>query len=57
LKISDGWPNDGPDDQASGVWAGVVLEGPRLRSILPAPDLNVVSEVPVSVRALAHPAS
>ncbi|KJE75951.1 pyridoxamine 5'-phosphate oxidase family protein [Ferrimicrobium acidiphilum] len=57
LKISDGWPNDGPDDRASAVWAGVVLEGRRLRSILPAPDLNVVAEVPASVRALGEPAS
>jgi hypothetical protein len=57
LKISDGWPNDGQEDQASGVWAGVVLEARGLGSIVSAPDLASGVEVPDSVRALADPCS
>lgn len=56
LKISDGWPNDSPEDQASGVWAGVVLDGRGPKSIEAAPDLAPGIGIPASVRLLADSA-
>lgn len=54
LKISDGWPEDGPDDIAGDAWAGVV----PLRTVadppLPAPDLRPGIPVPASVRGLGQ---
>ncbi len=54
LKISNGWPDDGPEDVATSVWAGVVLDQPGTGRILEAPDLAAGVPVPSSVRALAH---
>jgi nitroimidazol reductase NimA-like FMN-containing flavoprotein (pyridoxamine 5'-phosphate oxidase superfamily) len=52
LKVSDGWPDDPPDDVAGPAWAGVV---PRLISYgapIAAPDLADGIAVPPSVRRL-----
>ena len=52
LKVSDGWPEDPPEDVAGDAWAGVV----PLRQVhgepLPAPDLRAGIPLPRSVRAL-----
>jgi nitroimidazol reductase NimA-like FMN-containing flavoprotein (pyridoxamine 5'-phosphate oxidase superfamily) len=52
LKLSDGWPEDPPEDIDGSAWAGVV----RLRQIyeepLSAPDLRDGIDVPSSVRGL-----
>jgi uncharacterized protein len=53
LKVSDGWPDDGPEDVAGPAWAGVVpltLEAGEPR---PAPDLRAGIPLPPSVSALA----
>lgn len=54
LKISDGWPDDTPEDIATPTWAGVVLIQPGLGYIQGAPDLAVGVEVPASVRRVAE---
>jgi uncharacterized protein len=53
LRISDGWPEDGPDDVAGPGWAGVVPLRHVYDAPLGAPDLRAGIEVPPSVRALA----
>ena len=40
LRISDDWPEDGPDDLAGTSWAGVVPLAPAWGDPLPAPDLR-----------------
>jgi nitroimidazol reductase NimA-like FMN-containing flavoprotein (pyridoxamine 5'-phosphate oxidase superfamily) len=55
LKVSDGWPEDEPDDVAGPAWAGVVPLTWSYDAPLPAPDLAPGIEVPESVRRLAHP--
>ena len=57
LRISDGWPEDGPDDMAGSAWAGVVPLTPGWGTPLPAPDLADGIEVPPSVRALDRPSA
>jgi uncharacterized protein len=57
LKISAGWPEDGPDDVAGPAWAGVVPVRERYGAPLGAPDLRDGIEVPPSVRTLADPPS
>jgi nitroimidazol reductase NimA-like FMN-containing flavoprotein (pyridoxamine 5'-phosphate oxidase superfamily) len=52
LRISDGWPDDGPDDVAGPAWAGVVPLHHVYDDPLDAPDLRADIEVPPSVRAL-----
>jgi nitroimidazol reductase NimA-like FMN-containing flavoprotein (pyridoxamine 5'-phosphate oxidase superfamily) len=52
LKVSDGWPEDEPDDIAGDAWAGVVPLVTGYRSARPAPDLRAGIDVPASVRAL-----
>jgi len=52
LRISDDWPEDGPDDVAGPAWAGVVPLAPSWGEPLPAPDLRGGIDVPPSVRAL-----
>jgi nitroimidazol reductase NimA-like FMN-containing flavoprotein (pyridoxamine 5'-phosphate oxidase superfamily) len=53
LKVSDGWPEDGPDDVAGPAWAGVVPLRVSYDAPLPAPDLGRDIDVPDSVRALS----
>ena len=57
LRISDGWPEDGPDDVAGAAWAGVVPLAPGWGSPRPTPDLADGIEVPPSVRALSRPSA
>jgi uncharacterized protein len=52
LRISDGWPEDEPDDVAGPAWAGVVPLHHVYEAPLPAPDLTAGIEVPPSVAAL-----
>jgi nitroimidazol reductase NimA-like FMN-containing flavoprotein (pyridoxamine 5'-phosphate oxidase superfamily) len=54
LKISDGWPDDEPEDLDGDAWAGVVLLQHAQGLILGAPDLHPEIRVPDSVRALAQ---
>jgi nitroimidazol reductase NimA-like FMN-containing flavoprotein (pyridoxamine 5'-phosphate oxidase superfamily) len=51
LKVSDGWPEDGPDDVAGDAWAGVVPLVERAGDPHPAPDLRSGIPVPASVRS------
>jgi nitroimidazol reductase NimA-like FMN-containing flavoprotein (pyridoxamine 5'-phosphate oxidase superfamily) len=53
LKISDGWPDDAPEDLDGDAWAGVVLARQTQGLILGAPSLRPEIGVPDSVRALA----
>jgi uncharacterized protein len=53
LKISDGWPEDPPEDVASGVWAGVVPMSVAYGEPLRAPDCDPGIPVPDSVRRIA----
>lgn len=53
LKVSDGWPEDPPDDVASGAWAGVVPMTTTYGEPQRAPDCDAAIDVPASVRGLA----
>ena len=52
LKVSDGWPEDPPDDVAGPAWAGVVPRYPAWADPRPAPDLTGGIPLPASVRGL-----
>jgi uncharacterized protein len=52
LKVSDGWPEDPPEDVATDTWAGVVPLTTRYGEPVPAPDLTDGIPVPPSVRAM-----
>lgn len=52
LKLSDGWPEDPPEDVASGVWAGVVPLTVTYGPAQTAPDVAPGTPVPASVRAM-----
>jgi nitroimidazol reductase NimA-like FMN-containing flavoprotein (pyridoxamine 5'-phosphate oxidase superfamily) len=52
LKVSDGWPEDEPDDVAGDAWAGVVPLGTVAGPPVSAPDLRPGIPVPPSVLAL-----
>lgn len=54
LKVSDGWPEDDPDDLAGPAWAGVVPRRQVYGVPLIAPDLRTGIDLPPSVRALAE---
>jgi uncharacterized protein len=54
LKVSDGWPEDEPDDVAGDAWAGVVPLASGYGSPRPAPDLRGGIDVPESVRGLTR---
>lgn len=52
LKVSDGWPEDGPSDVEGTAWAGVVPLRLTPGTPRPAPDLRAGIDVPASVRGL-----
>jgi nitroimidazol reductase NimA-like FMN-containing flavoprotein (pyridoxamine 5'-phosphate oxidase superfamily) len=52
LKISDGWPDDPPEDVDGDAWAGVVPVAASYGPPRPAPDLRPGITVPASVAAL-----
>ena len=52
LKVSDGWPDDPPEDCAGTAWAGVVPAETRYLTPIPAPDLRAGIPVPESVRRI-----
>ena len=54
LKVSDGWPEDAPDDVAGAAWAGVVPLIQRAGTPRPAPDLRDGISVPTSVHSLSN---
>jgi nitroimidazol reductase NimA-like FMN-containing flavoprotein (pyridoxamine 5'-phosphate oxidase superfamily) len=54
LKVSDGWPDDPPEDVAGDAWAGVVPLAPRYGEPIPAPDLRPGIAVPASARSLSR---
>lgn len=54
LKISDGWPEDGPDDVAGSAWAGVLPVTTQVGEPVPAPDLRPGIATPPSALALAR---
>ncbi len=52
LKVSAGWPEDGPEDVGGPAWAGVVPLAVKAGAPLPAPDLRAGIPVPQSVSRL-----
>lgn len=52
LKVSDGWPDDPPEDVAGDAWAGVVPLVMGHAPPLAAPDLRAGIDVPGSVLRL-----
>jgi nitroimidazol reductase NimA-like FMN-containing flavoprotein (pyridoxamine 5'-phosphate oxidase superfamily) len=52
LKVSAGWPDDGPADLDGHAWAGIVPLTTGFGKPVPAPDLRAGIEVPASVRRL-----
>lgn len=54
LKVSDGWPDDPPEDVAGDAWAGVVPIEMGYAAPLPAPDLLPDVNVPRSVAQLGR---
>jgi uncharacterized protein len=53
LKVSDGWPEDPPEDVETEVWAGVVPMSVTYAEARRAPDCDAAIPVPESVRRLA----
>ena len=53
LKVSDGWPEDPPEDVEVGVWAGVVPMSVQYRQPQRAPDCDAAIAIPESVRKMA----
>jgi uncharacterized protein len=51
VKVSDGAPDDNPDDLDLPIWAGVVPLAETFGQPVPAPDLAAPREVPDYVRA------
>jgi nitroimidazol reductase NimA-like FMN-containing flavoprotein (pyridoxamine 5'-phosphate oxidase superfamily) len=49
LKVSEGWPDDPPEDVAGPAWAGVLPLLQRYGDPIPAPDLRAGVPVPKSV--------
>jgi len=52
LKVSDGWPDDPPEDVVGDAWAGVVPIMVSYAQAVAAPDLRAGIGVPESVRRL-----
>jgi nitroimidazol reductase NimA-like FMN-containing flavoprotein (pyridoxamine 5'-phosphate oxidase superfamily) len=53
LKVSDGWPDDPPEDVAGDAWGGVVPLHTGYHRPVAAPDLRDGISLPASVQALA----
>lgn len=51
LKVSDGWPEDAPEDVAGDAWAGVLPVVTQYGPPRAAPDLRRGIPLPASVRA------
>ncbi len=54
LKVSDGWPDDPPEDVEAGVWAGVVPMSVRFGEPQRAPDCAGSIPIPESVRSMTR---
>lgn len=54
LKVSDGWPEDPPEDVEAGVWAGVVPLSVAFGAPQRAPDCPESIPVPASVRSMTQ---
>lgn len=54
LKVSEGWPDDPPDDVVGDTWAGLLPVVQHYGAPVPAPDLRAGIGVPPSVQALAR---
>ncbi|MGN6605776.1 MAG: pyridoxamine 5'-phosphate oxidase family protein [Jatrophihabitans sp.] len=54
LRISEGWPDDPPEDVAGDAWAGVVPLTTTYGDPRPAPDLRTGIPVPPSVVGLGR---
>lgn len=52
LKVSAGWPDDPPEDQAGPAWAGLLPVVARYGEPVPAPDLRPGIPIPESVRSM-----
>ena len=52
LKVSEGWPDDPPEDVAGPAWAGVLPVLQRYGQPLAAPDLRDGVPLPESVQRL-----
>jgi nitroimidazol reductase NimA-like FMN-containing flavoprotein (pyridoxamine 5'-phosphate oxidase superfamily) len=52
VKISEGWPDDPPEDVAGPAWAGVIPLRTAYGEPRPAPDLSTEIALPESVRRL-----
>jgi nitroimidazol reductase NimA-like FMN-containing flavoprotein (pyridoxamine 5'-phosphate oxidase superfamily) len=57
IKVSNGQPDDLPEDVAGPAWAGVLPLATRYRAALEAPDLRPGTPVPPSVRRLLEAAA
>jgi uncharacterized protein len=55
IKVSDGQPDDLPEDVAGSAWAGVVPLASRYQAALEAADLRPGIPVPASVQRLLRP--
>lgn len=56
LKVSDDWPDDGPEDVAGPAWAGLIPVTGHRGTPASAPDLRTGIPIPESVRRLVSPA-
>jgi nitroimidazol reductase NimA-like FMN-containing flavoprotein (pyridoxamine 5'-phosphate oxidase superfamily) len=54
LKVSDGWPDDPPEDCAGPAWAGVIPVHVRYCAPIPAPGLRTGIPVPESIRRIRN---
>lgn len=52
LKVSDGWPDDPPQDCLGPAWAGLIPVEISYGAPVPAPDLRAGIAVPESVRRI-----
>ncbi len=52
LKVSEGWPEDGPADVAGQAWAGTLPVRTGYERAIPAPDLAAGIPLPASVLTL-----
>ncbi|MEO6886194.1 MAG: pyridoxamine 5'-phosphate oxidase family protein [Jatrophihabitantaceae bacterium] len=53
LKVSDGWPEDEPDDVAGDAWAGIVPLHTYYGTPQPTPDLRPAISVPPSIARMS----